>query len=62
VAPPADLACVLDKEQLSLDPLSVAERRHLGSMVREACDPAIRSERMAEVVAMLRLKGSGSEL
>ena len=51
---PTDLRTAMQADGLTLDGMSEREIRHLVSMVREARDPAVRQERIADVVGFLR--------
>lgn len=53
---PADLAAVLDREQLNLDALPAVERRHLLGFLAEATTPAVRQARIQAILGALRTR------
>lgn len=54
---PDDLVVACEAAGVQVDSLSVAEQRHLVSMVKEAKDPDIRRARIEDVIALLRSAG-----
>jgi FMN phosphatase YigB (HAD superfamily) len=60
VRPPADLVAALNATRLTDQHLSPESQRHLYAMVREAKNPAVRAQRVDDVLSYLRDESKGA--